>query len=293
MLIVVANVSGESQLMIDVQGHRGCRGVLPENTVEGFVKALEVGVTTLEMDVVISKDKKVVVSHEPYFAHEISTAPDGTTITEGNEKQHNIYQLTYDEIKRYDVGLKEHRGFPSQKKIPAYKPLLSQVLKESEAYVDRTGLKKPHYNIEIKRKPEEDSEFHPPVDEFTKLVVQEVYALDISERVIIQSFDMESLQYVKQIAPDLRTALLIENDNAFRQNIMELGYTPDIYSPDFKLVSSDLVMACKDQGVLLIPWTVNEKDDMLRMIQLQVDGIITDYPEELIELIDQMNVERK
>jgi len=282
--------STKAQRFVDVQGHRGCRGILPENTIEGFIKALEVGVTTLEMDVVISKDKQVVVSHEPYFSHEISTAPSGEIITRKSEKQYNIYRFNYDEIKQYDVGMKTHSRFPRQKKIPAFKPLLKDVIALSEEYAENNSLKKPHYNIEIKRKPEMDSIFHPSVEEFVQLVVSQVNDSNISDRACIQSFDIESLQRVKKIAPELTTALLIENNNSLEDNLKRLGFTPNIYSPYYRLVSQDLVNSCKEKGMRVIPWTVNKEKDMIEMIELNVDGIITDYPQELIVLLDELKI---
>ncbi len=289
-LLLIVQSYGTTQSVLDVQGHRGCRGVLPENTIEGFIEALAVGVTTLEMDVVISKDKQVVVSHEAYFSHEISTSPDGEPIAKDEEKQHNIYQMTYDEVKQYDVGLREHSRFPLQRKIPAIKPLLSDVLNQAEVYAENNDLKKPYYNIEIKRRPENDSVYNPPVEEFVRLVIQQVNEFDIRDRVIIQSFDLETLQQVEHIAPELKRALLIENKKSFAKNLDDLGYIPEVYSPNFKLVSPGLIRACHEKGVLIIPLTVNKKKDMRIMIELGVDGIITDFPEELIRLTREMHV---
>src|SRR6188474_3759231 len=101
----------------DIQGHRGCRGLMPENTIPAMIKALDLGVTTLEMDVVISKDNKVVVSHEPWFESEITTKPDGSFIKPGEAMQYNIFQMSYDEVLKYDVGMKTHPRFPQQQKM--------------------------------------------------------------------------------------------------------------------------------------------------------------------------------
>ena len=290
LLIYIPIMQTTAQRTIDVQGHRGCRGIMPENTVQGFIKALSLGVTTLEMDVVISKDKHVVVSHEPYFAHEISTSPSGEEIPKGTDNEHNIYQLTYDEIRQYDVGLRGHSGFPRQEKVDAYKPLLSEVIRKSEEYVAEHGLKRPIYNIEIKRNPEGDGIFNPPVDEFVQLVVERISDHAIADRVCVQSFDVESLQEVKRMAPELTLALLIANTNSFEKNIESLGFEPDVYSPFFGLVTEDLVKACRKRGMRVIPWTVNEEKDMRKMIELDVDGIITDYPEELIIILHQKEI---
>lgn len=279
--------------LIDLQGHRGCRGILPENTIEAFEKALEIGVTTLEMDVVVSGDKQVVVSHEPFFSHEIATDPSGELITEENEKEHNIYALSYDQIKQYDVGLRPHARFPQQKRIPAIKPLLNDVIVAADSFSIINGTDKPFYNIEIKREPELDLTFQPPVEEFVQLVIDQVNAHSIQDRVCLQSFDIETLQIIKRTAPELTVALLIEHEGAVEEHIKTLGFTPDIYSPYFKLITPEVVDYCRAQDMLIIPWTVNEESDLLRMLELGVDGIITDYPAEFKAVLDEKEIRIK
>ena len=105
---------GVAVASFDYQGHRGCRGLMPENTIPAFLKAIELHVTTLEIDVVITKDKQVIISHEPFFNHEITTKPDGSFIDEKDEQTYNIYKMTFAETKRYDVGLKPHPRFSQQ-----------------------------------------------------------------------------------------------------------------------------------------------------------------------------------
>src|SRR5688572_8669254 len=100
----------------DTEGHRGCRGLMPENSIPAMMKALEIGVSTLEMDAVITKDNQVILSHEPFFNHEITTKPNGEAVTEAEEKSLNIYRMTYSETQQYDVGLKPHPRFPNQQK---------------------------------------------------------------------------------------------------------------------------------------------------------------------------------
>ncbi len=112
----------------DWQGHRGCRGLMPENTIPAMLKALDLGVTTLEMDAVITKDSVVVLSHEPFFNHEITTRPDGTFTTEQEEKTLNIFSMASAEVQHFDVGLKPHPRFPLQQKMPAVKPRLADVI---------------------------------------------------------------------------------------------------------------------------------------------------------------------
>src|SRR3954471_9017628 len=103
-------------MSFDWQGHRGCRGLMPENTIPAMLHAVDLGVSTLEMDAIITKDSQVILSHEPFLNHEITTKPDGTYVNESEERQLNMYQLTYDEISHFDVGMKPHPRFPEQRK---------------------------------------------------------------------------------------------------------------------------------------------------------------------------------
>ena len=134
----------------DLQGHRGSRGLMPENTIPAMLKAVDLGVTTLEMDAVITKDKQVILSHEPFFNHEITTKPIGSFVTEAEEKSLNIYGMTYAETQTFDVGLKAHPKFSRQQKMRATKPLLSAVIDNVEAYCKSKNLRLPFYNIETK-----------------------------------------------------------------------------------------------------------------------------------------------
>src|SRR5918993_1857381 len=123
----------------DKQGHRGARGLMPENTIPSMLKAIDLDVTTLEMDLAISMDKKVVVSHDPIFNHIITTTPDGKMLTESEASQLVLYRMDYDEIKKYDVGLRPHPLFPKQEKLDVHKPLLSDLIDVSEAYANKKG----------------------------------------------------------------------------------------------------------------------------------------------------------
>lgn len=259
----------------DYQGHRGCRGLMPENTIPAFLKAIDLYVTTLEMDVVITKGQQVIVSHEPFFNHEITTKPDGSFIEESNERNYNIYQMTYAETQRYDVGLKPHPRFAQQQKIAAHKPLLSDVIDTVEAL--RSSM---FYNIETKTKPATDGVFHPKPDVFVNLLMDVIKSKHIQNRVIIQSFDIRTLQYLHLKYPKIRTALLIEDfdKRSLDVQLKDLGFVPTIYSPENSLVTVQLVKACKNIGVKLIPWTVNDANKIDSLKAMGVDGIISDYP---------------
>ena len=107
-------IIAQTSSSLDIQGHRGCRGLLPENTIPAFLKAIELGATTLELDVVISKDKQVVVSHDPYLSHMICLNAKGEAISEEEEKEYNLYKMSYAEIAQCDCGSQPHPGFPEQ-----------------------------------------------------------------------------------------------------------------------------------------------------------------------------------
>jgi glycerophosphoryl diester phosphodiesterase len=260
------------------QSDRGARGVAPENTVRSMLRALDLGVTTLGMNVVISKDNQVLLSHEPYFNHEISLSPAGKEISLKQEKSFNLYHMDYEDIRKFDVGSKVHKRFPGQQKYKAYKPLLSEVIDSVEAYVKLHKLQKPDYAIEIKTIRKGDLEFHPEPAEFTQLVMDVVVAKKMTKRSVIQAFDIRSLQYVHEHYPKIRTALMIDEKEDFEDNIQALGFKPTIYSPYAVLVGKGLVDRCHALGVKIIPWTVNSLKDMNYLVNLGVDGIITDYP---------------
>lgn len=264
----------------ETEGHRGCRGLLPENTLPAFKEAIKLGVTTLEMDVVISQDGEVVVSHEAFLNHEITTQPDGSFIKENEEKSFNIYKMDYAAIKKFDVGLKIHPRFPFQEKVKAYKPTLSEVIDFSDTYTKKLSVSPIRYNIEIKCMPATDGIYHPLPSTFIDLVMRVVSDKKVENRVTLQSFDIRPLQDLNKKYPDIEIALLYEGaaDVSLQEQIDKLGFTPNKYSPEYILVNKELIDTCKKMGVKVIPWTVNELEDMKVLKALGVDGIITDFP---------------
>jgi glycerophosphoryl diester phosphodiesterase len=266
----------------DKQGHRGCRGLMPENTVAGMLKALEFGVTTLEMDAVITKDGQVILSHEPFFNHEITTKPDGSYIEEKDERSFNIYKMTYEEVKKFDVGMKPHPRFPKQQKMKAIKPRLADLFDSISTYM--TTMRRvamPLYNIETKCLPETDNSYHPEPGAFAEALMKVIMEKGMEGYVTIQSFDFRSLQYLHLHYPKMQTAMLIEEDDTlpFEEQLKKLGFTASIYSPHYSLVTPELVKQCHAKNMRLIPWTVNDKQKIESLKEMGVDGIITDYPD--------------
>ncbi len=259
---------------IDWQGHRGCRGLLPENTIPAMLKAIDLGVNTLEMDVVITADQQVLVSHEPYFSHEITTLQSGEFVSKENELKFNIYRMNYSEVSIFDVGQKSHPRFPEQKKVPASKPTLIDVFRATK------HNKTLQYNIEIKTNPATDDLFHPKPGEFVDLLMKVIKDEKVERRTTLQSFDKRPLQYLNKKFPAIALAFLIEGETIkpIKDIIKELRFIPTTVSPHYSLVNRQVVEQCHLYNIKIIPWTVNEKKKIKALIRMGVDGIITDYP---------------
>jgi glycerophosphoryl diester phosphodiesterase len=274
----------------DIQGHRGARGLLPENTLPAFLKAIEVGVTTLEMDVVISADHEVVVSHDPWMSSEICSGPDGTPVAADEERNLRIFRMRYEEIAKFDCGLRRPEGFPEQESLPAIKPLLKDVIEMAERVAGETRRKPLEYNIETKSRPQWDNEFHPPPRLFTGLLLGVLRNHGVVSRSIVQSFDPRTLREARRMAPNWRTSLLV--GKALGRfpglSLRRLGFVPHIYSPHYAVLSPGLVRRIHRRGMSLVPWTLNSEEDIERSIALGVDGIITDFPDRARRVMERL-----
>jgi glycerophosphoryl diester phosphodiesterase len=283
LLTLGAGVFSQSKV-VSIEGHRGARGHLPENTIASFIKAIELGADTVELDVVISKDRKVVVSHEAWFSFFISTSPTGEKITRENEKKHNIFLMNYADIKKYDVGIRGNALFPDQQPQKAYKPLLSEVFVALDRYTRSKRLPLIKYNIEIKSSESQEGTFHPAPAEFASLVMADVVKYKMMTRSKVQSFDVRPLQEIRKRWPKTRIALLVGNMDGIAKSIERLGFDPDTYSPHFSLVDQATAEFCRERKIKLVPWTVNEIADLEKMKRFPIDGIITDYPDRAVKV---------
>ena len=265
---------------VDYQAHRGGRGLMPENTIPAMLAAMDnEKVATLEMDLAITKDKQVVVSHDPVLNPIITTKPDGSFIKANEVNQYIIYQMNYDQLQKFDVGLKPHPGFTNQKKLAAAIPTLASLIDSVELKSKNIGSKM-LYNIEIKSVDGKDDMEHPAPEEFVDLVVNLIKQKNITIRTTIQSFDLRPLRVLHDKYPTIKTAYLVfgaECANAEKQ-IALLGFQPTIYSPEFKYVTKETVDYCHAHNMKIIPWTVNTKKEIDALIAIGVDGLITDYP---------------
>ncbi|TFY97625.1 glycerophosphodiester phosphodiesterase [Ramlibacter humi] len=280
----------------DLQGHRGTRGNMPENTLPAFERALRIGVTTLEMDAAITSDGVVIISHDPVLNPELARGPDGQWLT----KPVVIRQLTYEQSQQYDVGrLKPESKYgkpfaATQQSIDGTRmPKLTEVFD----LVKRLGADKVQFDIETKIDLDNPANTLEP-EPFVQALLKVIRDAGMEDRVMIQSFDWRTLQVLKTLAPKMRTVYLTwqsqRGTNSFDSPVFSAGFTRaqhgsvpgmvkaaggTIWSPNFQALTADTVKQGQAMGLQVIPWTVNEEADVARLIEWGVDGIISDYPD--------------
>jgi glycerophosphoryl diester phosphodiesterase len=273
----------------EIHGHRGCRGLLPENTLPAFLHALELGVDVLELDVVISADEQVVISHEPWLAARLGRGPTGERLDPQHEQAYNLYHLPYATIRQCVVGEWPHPNFPTQQPCTTYRPLLREMLHTVETACQRLVRLPVRYSIELKSTPAGDGVFHPVPTRFVELVLAEVQAAAVQARTTLLSFDARILQAARQQAPAQALCLLNETPASVAELFDQLGFVPDVFGPDYQLLSPALIqeLSATYPQVRVVPWTVNELPDLQQALTWGVSGITTDYPDRLLGLLHE------
>ncbi len=271
---------------IDVQAHRGGMALMPENTIPAMRNALDLGVNTLELDLNMSQDGYVVVSHDPYMNPAFALTPAGEEIAKEDRYEHTLYKMPYSTIRQYDVGSKQNARFPNQKSVKTYKPLASELIDSMESYALKMGYSAPRYNIEIKSSAKKDGTLTPPYKEFVDAAIAVLDSKGLGDRLIVQSFDVRALNYMHEKYPHLRLSYLVDKGCEDLVEAMHLiDFTAEWCSPHYSLLDADVVANFKAQGVKLAPWTVDESEDLQRMVDLDVEAIITNYPDRLIKIL--------
>lgn len=272
---------------VTIQGHRGCRGLFPENTLPAFEHALNLGVTTLELDVFLTSDDIPLVSHDPFMHHELCRTPGKLPISKREEEAYNIYKMTADSCQQYICGMDGHSRFPEQEQVAAKKPTLGQVVELIKAHKSGTKL-----NIEIKSRADWDNKYHPEPAIYVARFLAYFEALRIAEISTLQSFDERILEELHRQSPELRLIYLSEDMMVSPENkLRELSFKPYGYSPNYKMATRKLVDFCKLEGIHLSVWTINEPKTFKRMLKLGVLDIITDYPNRAMEILKELGIE--
>jgi len=265
---------------LSLEAHRGGRGLYPEESIAAMKNAIDLTkVTTLEMDCHITKDRKVVVFHDDYLNPKFVLKPNGAEISD-KDKPLRIYDMLYKDLIKYDIGSKFYKEFPEQKKQVTRIAKLSDLIDSTEAYASVKRKAPMFYNIEVKSKEDKDGIFHPRVEEFVDLIVQVITDKKIATRTVIQSFDSRAIKYLHKAYPQIKVSYLIDANytKSVGQTITDLGFTPFIISPHYKIATRDFITQCHKAEIKVIPWTVNTKDEIEQLKAVKVDGIISDYP---------------
>ena len=269
--------------LFSAESHRGGRGVMPENTIPAMLYSLSLdGITTLELDIYATADKQIVLSHDAYVSPLFALKPDGTELDKSENRDYPIHQMTYDELKKFDVGSKGNLLFPDQRKMKVSIPLLADVIDSVQHYIKTHNRQQVFYNIETKSSEAFDNVLNAAPEELVKMLMDVVEKKGVTPYVIVQSFDVRTLQILNEKYPHVRTSYLV-GASKIEEDFDVLGFDPDIYSPHFQSITKEDVEKCQKRGMKVVVWTPNTKEEIDELKAMGVDGIITDYPELLLE----------
>lgn len=271
----------ETLQAIQLHGHRGARALRPENTWPAFEYALNLPVDVLELDLNVTKDFVLMINHDPYINKELCLDQNGKELTENI----SFKTLTSLEAKKYDCGAKKNKNFPKQVTIPnthliSFEDFLNLIEKSKIS-----AAKNVHFNVEMKY----DSNFFPK-DYSKKRYAEDLLSLvnkfKMNERTIVQSFDYECLDEIRKLDSKIRTSALSKN---FFEDLVKTAKTHQVQisSPKYAVLSQRDVKRLKEEKIQIVPWTLNEESEWKKVIEWQLDGVITDDPEAFLKFKEQ------
>ena len=263
-----------------VQAHRGGAAEYPENTIPAMLHAVSMGVPVLEMDLHVTRDHQVVVSHDPFLNSKKILKPDGSQITVVEERNYAIYSMTYDSLKRYDAGSRSNPQYPGRKQMRCHIPLVSELIDSVETYTAAHHLAPVAYNIEIKSWPDKGGIYTPDYRTFADLCMKVLLDRKLGNRLVVQCFDARTLNYLHEHYPQVILSYLIEPEDgiSFDMQMKRLSFIPPIISPHHQMVDEKFIRQAKMNGNQIIPWTVDDREEVKRLTLLGVDAIITNRP---------------
>jgi glycerophosphoryl diester phosphodiesterase len=263
-----------------VHAHRGGAALYPENTIPAMLHAVEIGVPMLELDLHVTRDSQVVVSHDAYMNPIKALKPNGDNIPVDSARMYSIYSMTYDSLKRYDVGSRPNPAFPNRKNLKCSVPLVSDLIDSVERCTRIKGLRSVGYNIEIKSWPDKDGIYSPDYRTFADLCMKVLLSKNLGDRLLLQCFDSRTLNYVHEKYPNVRLSYLVEDMTVdFEELMKRINFVPQVISPNHAMVDSAFMDKSRKLGMEVAPWTVDDKDEIMRLRTLGVDAIITNQPD--------------
>lgn len=266
-----------------VHAHRGGAALYPENTIPAMKNAVALGVPVLEFDLHITKDSFVVVSHDAFLNSQKALMINGDTIPTLQEKEYKIYSMTYDSLSRYDVGSHPNPLYPKRKNMKCSIPLLTDLIDSIETYTKNKTITPISYNIEIKSDPQKDNIYSPDYKTFVNLCMNVLLKKNLGDRLLVQCFDVRSLNYLHEKYPMIRLSYLVEDKKAsFEELMSRLNFTPQVYSPESDMLNKEIIDKAHAKGMEIAPWTVDDKEEVKRLKDLGVDAIITNQPDKVM-----------
>ena len=255
-------VMGQSEYKIF--GHRGCRGIYPENTIEGFKKAISLGVDGIELDIVVNKNKELIISHESFI--------DTNYCLTGNlgEKKLNIYKMNITEIQEIDCGNKLVKGFPNQIKVKEKKPTYKEFKKE---LIDFNG----DILFEIKCEHNLINKNFPEYENYAKIIFEETRNSKHFDKIYFMSFDYRILNEVFKLMPKSKYIYLSSNKE-FKEEMKLLSFEPFGVGLDYNIISQKTIDFIHDKKQIIYGWTINDEENSKKLTSMGLDGVITDYP---------------
>ena len=261
-ILTSSPIMGQSEYKIF--GHRGCRGVYPENTIEGFKKAIEFGVDGIELDVVVNKNQELVISHESYIdtSYCLTNKIDNESL--------NIYKMNISEIQDIDCGSKFVKEFPNQLKVKEKKPTYKEFKKE---LIDYQG----DILFEIKCDYDLVNEYFPDYEKYAKIIFEETRFSRHFDNIYFMSFDYRILNELFKIMPNSKY-IYLSNNKEFEKQMKLLNFEPFGVGIDFNIISQKIIDLVHNKKQVIYGWTINDEENSKSLTSMGLDGVITDYP---------------
>lgn len=261
-------------------GQQGGRGVMPGNTTHAFMHTLKSGINAIELDVMMTADGEIVVTD-----HDVLTPLNYYHPL--NKEDQKVFDLTYAELQEYDYGRKFNREYPFRKNISSTVPSLKDVFSRIEKFTLWSNSRPVRYYIDIKTSPSTDNIYHPKPEEIIVKLTDLIRTLNISRRCTVISSDVRPLQQMKRLSQHVAIGLKVENEESVEDNIEALGFLPALYIPEYHAVTREMIYTVQTKGIKIVPVGANDLLDVNEMLCMGVDGVMTDYPQHAMKLVEE------